>query len=114
VRFRPLLARGAILPQRYAGLVTCTEWSLVPIVRVDDVVDRIGTAPDVMKIDVEGAELDVLRGAEAALRSKHPRVFLSVHSDELRRSCLDFLSALGYRATPLVPEEIRPTEYILA
>jgi FkbM family methyltransferase len=89
-------------------------FSLVPTTRVDDVVERLGAAPDVVKIDVEGAELDVLHGAEAALKAKHPRLFLSVHSDELRSGCLGYLGKFGYRADPLVPDEIAPTEYLLS
>jgi FkbM family methyltransferase len=90
------------------------RWNLVPTVTVDSVANRIGASPDVIKIDVEGAELDVLRGAEAVLKTKHPRIFLSIHSDELRHTCLTFLSGFGYQASPLVPGEANPTEYLLA
>lgn len=45
-----------------------TTVSTVPIVRGDELVESEGLpAPTVMKIDVEGAELDVLRGCENAL-----------------------------------------------
>ncbi|HEY3350319.1 MAG TPA: FkbM family methyltransferase [Thermoanaerobaculia bacterium] len=91
-----------------------SRWTLVPTVTVDGVAVRIGASPDVIKIDVEGAELDVLRGAEAVLKAKHPRIFLSIHSDELRRTCLAFLSGFGYQPSPLVPGEANPTEYLLA
>lgn len=89
------------------------RWNLVLTVTVDNVANRIGASPDVLKIDVEGAELDVLRGAEMVLATKHPQVFLSVHSDELRRSCLDFLGRFGYEAKPLSSDDTGPTEYLL-
>lgn len=52
--------------------------------------------PDLMKIDVEGAEFRVLRGAVRMLRRANPVIFLSVHSERLRLDCTAFLHALGY------------------
>ena len=57
--------------------------------------------PDLLKIDVEGAELSVLKGAEKVLRSEHPIILLSVHSDQLRKDCLEYLRIQGY--TTFVP-----------
>ena len=40
------------------------EWRTIPVVRLDDVVRDLGlTGPYVLKVDVEGGELDVLAGA---------------------------------------------------
>lgn len=58
--------------------------------------------PDVIKIDVEGAELSVLRGATKILKVSQPIIFLSVHPVEisLLGSSIDELenviNALGY------------------
>ncbi len=71
-------------------------------VRLDDEMDRLGTTPTVVKIDVEGAELDVLRGAPRLL-ARHPAVFLELHLDALRRqgddpaAVLRLLSDAGYQ-----------------
>jgi len=53
--------------------------------------------PNVIKIDVEGAELGVLAGAARAICEFHPMIFLEDHEAELHRSCRDFLLAKGYR-----------------
>ena len=58
--------------------------------------------PDLMKIDVEGAELDVLRGARGILAAHHPVLFLEVHSPELRVDCESLLHDLGYATRELV------------
>lgn len=58
-------------------------------------------APDVMKIDVEGAELQVLKGAKDTIECHHPTIFLSVHSDNLRKECTEFLHGLGYNMKPI-------------
>jgi FkbM family methyltransferase len=52
--------------------------------------------PDVLKIDVEGAEREVLRGARRSIAEFHPTVFLEVHGTEQHHDCRDFLRGLGY------------------
>jgi FkbM family methyltransferase len=52
--------------------------------------------PNVLKIDVEGAEFEVLSGATRSITEFHPTIFLEVHGAELHRTCRDFLVAKGY------------------
>jgi FkbM family methyltransferase len=68
----------------------------VAVVALDDAIDRAELpAPDVLKIDVEGAELDVLRGLERQLRARHPVVICELHGtkDAFER----YMTGLGYR-----------------
>jgi hypothetical protein len=37
--------------------------------------------PNVLKIDVEGAEYQVLEGSESILARSHPTIFLEIHND---------------------------------
>lgn len=55
------------------------------------------TPPDVLKIDVEGAEMAVLRGAARTIEKYHPSILLEVHSSALEAECLSFLTELRYR-----------------
>jgi FkbM family methyltransferase len=50
-----------------ASLMTVTERRALRATRLDQVCAREALTPDCLKVDVEGAELDVLRGAETAL-----------------------------------------------
>jgi len=79
--------------------------SVVPTVTVDAVVKELDVFPDVIKIDVEGAEYLVLKGARATLLRARPRIFLSVHSESLRSTCLEYLEVFGYTFEELAPSE---------
>jgi hypothetical protein len=83
---------------------------------LDHLVERDGIAePGLLKIDVEGAELKVLRGARALLERRRPHVILETHSAELEAACAELLLAHGY-APRIVPQrrrlrERRPAEH---
>jgi hypothetical protein len=53
--------------------------------------------PDFVKIDVEGAELSVLRGAERLLASVGPALIVETHEAAIERECIELLSRHGYR-----------------
>ncbi len=57
-------------------------------------VDSLPRAPDLIKIDVEGAEFRVLTGAIETIKRKHPIIFLSMHVGGSH--CQDLLRSLGY------------------
>ncbi len=70
---------------------------------LDDEWQRTGVAPAIVKVDVEGAEAEVIRGAARLLREIRPVLFLELHMDELERrgesaaALLSRLTACGYR-----------------
>jgi FkbM family methyltransferase len=72
----------------------------VPVTTVDSLVSS-GQAPppNLLKLDIEGAELQALRGAEQTLRAHKPRLFIEVHSSELARDCRALLETHGYQLT---------------
>lgn len=52
-------------------------------VSLDLYCDKHTLTPDIIKIDVEGAELGVLRGARSVLERCRPTIFLSVHPGQI-------------------------------
>ncbi len=72
---------------------------------LDGIVTRERIAwPDLLKIDVEGAEANVLRGAREVLLSR-PHLVIETHGRAVERECVDILTPLGYQ--PLVVTQRR-------
>ena len=74
------------------------------IVTLDEEIARANLpAPDLMKIDVEGWELEVLRGARNTLELQKPLLFLEMHGETIREKkrkveeIVNFLWEIGYR-----------------
>lgn len=58
--------------------------------------------PDVIKIDVEGAEAAVLRGAREVLSTHGPTLFVATHGRAVHAQCVQFLQGLGYKVRPFM------------
>ena len=71
---------------------------------VDAICDELACTPDLVKIDVEGFELYVLRGARQLL-SRQPVVYLEIHPQLTAKlgydhtACFDLLIPMGYQIT---------------
>ena len=84
------------------GHVSATGDTAVEMVSVDELVEsgRLPT-PSFLKIDVEGGEMGVLRGALRTIERVRPRMVLATHTDELDRECHELLGGLGYTLTDI-------------
>lgn len=69
---------------------------------LDEYCERHDVLPDVIKIDVEGGELGVLRGARNLLAKGNPKIFLSLHPSHLELmgqsvdEIIELLNEAGY------------------
>ena len=70
--------------------------------------------PDLIKIDVEGAELLVLSGAREILSANHPAIFLATHGAGIHLQCCKFLESLGYELQSINQKAVYETDEILA
>jgi FkbM family methyltransferase len=81
--------------KRVVSHIDGSDWSFVCVP-----LDELVSGPvDVMKIDVEGMELDVLRGATRVLRESGPVIFAEAHTPELRDALEQYLQSFGYVRT---------------
>ncbi|MCK8782928.1 FkbM family methyltransferase [Roseomonas sp. NAR14] len=70
----------------------------VGVVRLDEVLAERGLVPDVIKVDVEGMEAAVLRGAEETLRRHSPTLYVEAADTAAFARVEAVLRPLGYRA----------------
>jgi FkbM family methyltransferase len=82
----------------------------IPALRVDTL-SKIVAPPRGITMDVEGAEMLVLRGAEETLRNYHPLVWVSVHPQFMQdrfgtpaTQLHSYMERLGYSKTLLVAD----------
>jgi hypothetical protein len=71
--------------------------------------------PDLIKLDVDRAELSVLSGARGLLGDRRPHLIVETHSQELERDCAELMIECGYRPLVVTPRrwlaENRPLEH---
>ncbi len=79
-----------------AGVATTGEIDVL-IRRLDSLVQAQEIpVPQLIKVDVEGAELDVLLGASKVLGEYRPRIYIEAHSAGLEAACSQELVGHGY------------------
>jgi FkbM family methyltransferase len=96
LRFVP---SGTSSPERSSGklVVGGSEAGGTPVrcIALDDFI-QTAPPPDAIKCDVEGAELEALRGANRLLETRRPWILCEMHSETNDRAARDFLGRLGY------------------
>lgn len=80
---------------------------------VDYFINKTNIVPNIIKIDVEGAEFCVLKGARKCIAENRPKILISIHGDELRTACIGFIKEFNYGINPIDSEDIHSAlEYI--
>jgi len=74
---------------------SATETIEVETIALDDFA-KTHPEPNLIKIDVEGAEALALQGMHALLRSAKPILFIELHGYEAGRACWQLLEQAGY------------------
>ncbi len=99
LHFSPEMAGGGSLLLKKAATMS----QAVQITTLDhDIAAASLPAPDLIKIDIEGWELEALEGMRATLDAHHPALFLEMHGDTMRekkskaRAIVAFLRSAGY------------------
>lgn len=84
----------------------------VPMTTGDELCREEGFEPDVVKIDVEGHEVKVLRGLKETMRRCRPSVFLEIHPERILQEgeqlsfLTEFFAELRYGARMVSGESL--------
>jgi hypothetical protein len=66
---------------------------------------------DLLHADVEGMEVDVLRGAERLIMAHRPALYVEAFDDAARPSLVAYMRSLGYRLWHHDPPLYNPDNY---
>ncbi len=79
------------------GYISDTGDEDVEITSIDELVESGDLPPPTfLKIDVEGGEMAVLRGARKVIEAQRPRMILATHGDEIDAECRALLREWNY------------------
>ena len=71
-------------------------------------------SPDFIKIDVEGGEMDVLKGLVEIISTHHPKILVATHNQQCHTFVLDFLRRNNYSLEVLNPCSLKGDIEIIA
>lgn len=87
----------------------------IPVVSLDREFERLGLEKiDLMKIDIEGSEVEALEGARSCLKHYHPRLVIEIHTVNgvsTRDRIIRLLHDMGYQKIQVKGEGDFPTVF---
>jgi FkbM family methyltransferase len=90
---------GSAIGQKVAAVDKDFGWARrisLPAITLDEAAEKYG-APDLIKLDVEGAENLVLEGGKRVLTEQRPTLLVEVHGEECAGRFYDLMDQYGYR-----------------
>jgi FkbM family methyltransferase len=81
---------------------------------IDHLIETGLQEPDILKIDVEGAEYSVLLGGQKLILRNAPVLIVEIHTVEMMFKCYRFLEKAGYTITIIDSDSPLVTRNILA
>lgn len=97
-------AHATIVEREDVGYGPLLATDVVDLIALDD---YYGDDVSFVKIDVEGAEVDVLRGARKMLARSLPTLLVEIHSAQARRQVVELMGDYIYS---VIPNPIAPAD----
>ncbi len=99
---------GGVCATDVSPVLADGETLTVAVTTLDDFVRQGHAAPDIVKIDVEGGECEVLKGAEGIFLRSRPILVCEVHHRRAWRWISDWLANKRYAGEWRIPEQLFP------
>jgi FkbM family methyltransferase len=100
---------------RYTGRLSDAGSLRVRTVTIDGLVSRKEIqSPNLMKIDIEGAEFECLRGASSVVQEFRPLIFLATHGPKAHIACTQLLTKWNYRLASLDGQLLESADELIA
>jgi len=78
------------------GRLDASGTQRVTTISLDSFIKKKKVYPNLLKIDIEGAELLALEGARNYLSKSKPIIIIETHGDLVKQKCFKFLEQIGY------------------
>ena len=88
---------GRLLPRLGLEKSKPPNHTSIRTITLGQLMEKVGEAPDLLKMDVQGLEFQILRGAVGTLRTGSVKTFLvGSHGREVHEKCLHILRQFSY------------------
>ena len=95
----------------FAGKLATSGRHVVPVFSLDSITERLThQTPYLVKIDVEGAEAEVLKGADKVLAKSRPKLLIAIHGQERASKCFAILQSYGYSMETLTRKMVKSAD----
>jgi FkbM family methyltransferase len=101
-------SHGGVATDSHRPVLATGELINVPVVTLDDFLADGGSVPQLIKIDVEGAEHEVFCGASTLFARNRPLVIAEIHHQQAAAQIRAWLTAFQYFAHWIIPNENFP------
>jgi FkbM family methyltransferase len=99
---KTMRSQGGVEIDEYRPILGSGDLINVPVISLDDFVASGSRVPDLIKIDVEGGEMEVLRGGEKLFAMKRPLIIAEIHTRQAREDVQRWLTSNAYSASETV------------
>ena len=105
------------------GRKNITNKRYIPSITLDQFCRDKKILPDIIKVDIEGSEIEMLIGAKKVIKKSRPIIFLSYHPFHIKKLgykssfIFDIIKKLDYKiydSNKNKPNNLKNSEYLLA
>ncbi len=105
IRFRrgkEMRSQGGVEADGNRPILGTGDLITVPVTSLDEFIASGSRAPDLIKIDVEGGEMEVLRGGAKLFETKRPLIIAEIHTTRARDEIRSWMASNGYSGAETV------------